>query len=229
MKSFYEKEGKKLTNVGILPYRDVNRAVCYSLKHEIPFFPELPRNGDTLKDYIAGKKPSCLKRFKQNKYSTVKIQAFGPVTLMQMGYSKEKAKYEIKKHLINILEGLDAKEVILFLNELSLKKVNSSCEKMWHSIFKEFNTINGVYVLNLKCIDDLLKTEIDIVGFDSKEGITCYKERNGKRIAWGAESEKEIFDWRKGDLLMLPFSSKFKTKCCIKKLEELLKVSKTLQ
>ena len=43
---------KIVTQVGSLPYDDVDKAVEYSLLHDIPFLPELPKLGDAMLDYI---------------------------------------------------------------------------------------------------------------------------------------------------------------------------------
>ena len=37
-----------ITQIGSLPYDNVNEAIDYSLKHNIPFLPELPSKGETM-------------------------------------------------------------------------------------------------------------------------------------------------------------------------------------
>ncbi|MFH1065606.1 MAG: hypothetical protein V1734_03835 [Nanoarchaeota archaeon] len=41
-----------VTQIGSLPYDSVEKAVAYSLKHDIPFLPELPKLGDSMIQYI---------------------------------------------------------------------------------------------------------------------------------------------------------------------------------
>ena len=82
------------TQVGSLPYDDVDEAVEYSLRHDIPFLPELPKLGDAMMDYI--KQPgsiSCLETFKRKVagFETVKIQCVGPATLILGGYDQDEA------------------------------------------------------------------------------------------------------------------------------------------
>ena len=78
-----------ITQIGSLPYDDVDQAVEYSLRHDIPFLPELPKLGDAMMDYI--KQPgsmSCLETFKRKAagFDVVKIQCLGPATLILGGY-----------------------------------------------------------------------------------------------------------------------------------------------
>ena len=44
---------KIVTQVGSLPYDDVDKAVEYSLRHDIPFLPELPKLGDAMLEISA--------------------------------------------------------------------------------------------------------------------------------------------------------------------------------
>ncbi|MFC2106560.1 hypothetical protein ACFLS0_07420, partial [Candidatus Bipolaricaulota bacterium] len=64
----YEQQGKLVTQIGSLPFSDVDRAVAYSLEHEIPFLPELTQRGDAMMKYV--KDPghlSCLDAFKRHR------------------------------------------------------------------------------------------------------------------------------------------------------------------
>ncbi|MCQ9207635.1 MAG: hypothetical protein NG740_07135, partial [Omnitrophica bacterium] len=78
---------KIITQVGSLPLEDVGEAVNYSLKHDIPFLPELPRRGDAMMEYIKSPgKLSCLAEFKKHTFEAVKVQCVGPTTLILGGY-----------------------------------------------------------------------------------------------------------------------------------------------
>ncbi len=60
---------KVITQIGSIPYQDVKQAVKYSLKHDIPFLPELPKLGDGVLDYIKNPgKLSCLEEFKKHSF-----------------------------------------------------------------------------------------------------------------------------------------------------------------
>jgi len=116
-----------ITQIGSLPYDNVKEAINYSLRHDIPFLPELPKRGEYMLEYI--KNPgrlSCLKEFKEavKGYELVKIQAVGPVTILsdnKSKYTEEEAVDRTKEHLLGILDGLDVKKVICFLDEPSLE------------------------------------------------------------------------------------------------------------
>jgi len=83
---------KIITQIGSLPYDNIGEAVRYSLRHHIPFLPELPKLGDSMLDYIKNPgKLSCLNEFKKHSYETVKIQSVGPAMLVLSGYSKDEA------------------------------------------------------------------------------------------------------------------------------------------
>ena len=108
---------KIITQIGSLPYEDAGEAVAYSLEHDVPFLPELPKLGDAMLEYI--KQPgrlSCLAEFKKHKFDTVKIQCIGPATLMLSGYKEDEAVQRIVEHIQAMMDGLEAKEVILFLD-----------------------------------------------------------------------------------------------------------------
>ena len=56
-----------VTQIGSLPYDSVEKAVEYSLRHDIPFLPELPLLGDSMIKYInTPGKLSCLSEFKKH-------------------------------------------------------------------------------------------------------------------------------------------------------------------
>jgi len=111
-----------VTQIGSLPYDDVKRAVDYSLRHDIPFLPELPLLGDSMLDYIQDPgKLSCLEEFQKNKFKTVKIQCIGPATLVLSGrYSPDKAVQKAYEHISCLTQGLTAEETLLFLDEPAL-------------------------------------------------------------------------------------------------------------
>ena len=203
----YEQFGAVTTQIGSLPFADVDEAVAYSLQHDIPFLPELTANGDAMLRYIkAPGKLSCLDTFKRREFDVVKVQSIGPATLIQSGYEEDDAIARVYAHIEAILEGLHAREIILFLDEPALGYVGFDYQRLWAPLFESFTVVRGVHVCGNMQWDHLLTAAIDIISFDaSKYDITKYYEvRNEKRIAWGIETQADIADFRPGDLLTLP-------------------------
>ena len=195
------------TQIGSLPLTDVDNAVAYSLRHDIPFLPELTAKGDAMMRYI--KEPgklSCLDMFKRCEFDVVKVQSIGPATLIQSGYEEDDAIARVYAHIEAILDGLRAQEILLFLDEPALGYVGFDYQRLWAPLFESFAVVRGVHVCGNMQWDHLLDASIDIISFDaSKYDITKYYEaRDDKRIAWGIETQADIADFRPGDLLTLP-------------------------
>lgn len=198
-----------VTQIGSLPYDDIDRAVEYSLRHDIPFLPELPKLGDAMLDYI--ERPgnlSCLERFKEkvDGCETVKIQCVGPATLILSGYDQDEAVNRAYQHIDAIINGLHVGSVILFLDEPALGQAGFDYQQLWSPLFESFDVTPGVHVCGNMNWDELFQSEVDIISFDaSKYDITKYPGyRNGKRIAWGIETKQDVKDFQEGDLLTLP-------------------------
>ena len=218
---------KIITQVGSLPFKDVKEAVAYSLRHDIPFLPELPRLGDAMLEYIKNPgKLSCLAEFKKHKFETVKIQCVGPTTLVLSGYTEDDAVSRICEHVSVLTEGLEAKETILFLDEPALGQVGFDYKKIWDALFSSFKVIPGVHTCGNMNWDDILDSNIQIISFDASQfDITKYpKYRSGKKIAWGVEKKEDVKDFQEGDLITLPCgmgSPIYKPEDCNKNLEKL--------
>lgn len=198
---------RMITQIGSLPHENVDEAIAYSLKHDIPFLPELPKLGESMLSYI--KNPgqlSCLEKFKRHEFATVKIQCIGPATLVSASYTADKAIERVYEHISAIITGLCSKEIILFLDEPSLGQIGFDFEKLWTPIFETFNVVSGVHVCSNMDWDKLFKSKIEIISFDaSKFDITIYPEyRRAKRIAWGVKDLEDVKDFQKGDMLTLP-------------------------
>jgi hypothetical protein len=225
-----------ITQIGSLPYDDIDQAVEYSLRHDIPFLPELPLLGDAMMDYI--KRPgsmSCLETFKRKTagFDTVKIQSVGPATLILDGYDQDEAFSRVYEHISALLEDLDAGNIILFLDEPALGHAGFDYQQLWSPLFQSFEVTSGVHVCGNMNWDELFTSELDIISFDaSKYDITKYPGyRNGKRIAWGAEAREDVRDFQEGDLLTLPcgMGPKFYSiDDCEKSLNNLLKIYNNL-
>lgn len=225
-----------VTQIGSLPYDDVDEAVEYSLRHDIPFLPELPMLGDAMMDYI--KNPgnlSCLDTFKRKVEGreTVKVQCVGPATVILGGYDQDEAFSRVYQHIDSIMNGLNAGNIILFFDEPALGQVGFDYQQLWTPLFQSFDVTPGVHVCGNMNWDDLFSSEVEIISFDaSKYDITRYPGyRNGKRIAWGAETKEDVKDFQKGDLLTLPcgMGPKFySTHDCEVSLGNLLKISNDL-
>ena len=225
-----------VTQIGSLPYDNVDEAVAYSLRHDIPFLPELPKLGDAMLDYI--KRPgnlSCLERFKEkvNGCETVKIQCVGPSTLILSGYDQDEAVDRAYQHIDAIINSLNVGSVILFLDEPALGQAGFDYQQLWSPLFGSFDVTPGVHVCGNMNWDDLFQSEVDIISFDaSKYDITKYPGyRNNKRIAWGVTTKENVKDFQKGDLLTLPcgMGPKFySTEDCEVSLNNLLEISSEL-
>jgi hypothetical protein len=203
----YDEQRRLITQIGSLPFTDVDRAVAHSLDHDIPFLPELTALGDAMLRYI--EKPgslSCLTAFKKHQFDVVKVQCVGPATLIQNGCEEDDAVSRIYAHIEAILDGLNADETILFLDEPALGYAGFDYQRLWAPLFGSFPVVRGVHVCGNMQWDQLFDAEIDVISFDaSRYDITKYYEsRNGKKIAWGIEKLGHVADYQSGDLLTLP-------------------------
>lgn len=220
-------ERKIITQIGSLPYENVSEAIAYSFKHDIPFLPELPKRGDAMLEYI--KHPgrlSCLKEFKRNKFDIVKIQCIGPATLMLGGYKEDESIQKIVEHITAIMDGLEAKEIILFLDEPALGHSGIDFCVLWEALFSSFDVIPGVHTCGNMNWDLMFNSCLQIISFDaSKFDLTKYSGyRSGKRIAWGIEKKEDIKNFQEGDLITLPCgmgSPIFKEEDCQRNLQKL--------
>lgn len=203
----YAAHRRYTTQIGSLPFRDVDHAIAYSLQHDIPFLPELTALGDAMLHYIRNPGHlSCLEKFTAYEFETVKIQCIGPATLISSGYEENDALLRIYTHIECIVKDLRAREIILFLDEPSLGYVGFDYERLWAPIFESFAVIRGVHVCGNMQWDRLFDADIDIISFDaSRYDITrYYAERKGKRIAWGIQRAEDIKDFQRGDLITPP-------------------------
>src|SRR3990172_623022 len=225
-------ERKIVTQIGSLPYEDIDEAVSYSLRHDIPFLPELPKLGDAMLDYI--KTPgrlSCLDAFKHcvRHHEIVKIQSIGPATLILSGYAEDEAIARIYEHIAAILDGLNVNKVILFLDEPALGQAGFDYKRLWAALFGSFDVVSGAHVCGNMNWDELFNSDLDIISFDaSKYDITKYPGyRNGKRIAWGIKRKEDVKDFQENDLLTLTcgMGTKFyTTDDCESNLKNLVKI-----
>ena len=198
-----------VTQVGSLPYDDVEKAVAYSLRYDIPFLPELPKLGDAMMEYI--KNPgrlSCLETFKRKTKGreTVKVQCVGPATLILAGYSEDEAISRTCQHIEAVLDGLSAGSVILFLDEPALGQAGFDFHRLWAPLFESFDVTPGVHVCGNMNWDELFNSQVKIISFDASQyDVTKYPAyRNGKRISWGIQTRQNVRDFQEGDLLTLP-------------------------
>lgn len=200
---------KIVTQIGSLPYEDVDSAVEYSLRHDIPFLPELPKLGEAMLDYI--ERPgslSCLDAFKKSVEGceTVKVQCVGPATLILSGYDQDDAVNRAYQHIDAILDGLNVSDIILFLDEPALGQTGLNYKQLWAPLFESFDVTPGVHVCGNMNWDELFDSDLEIISFDASQyDIIRYPGyRNGKRIAWGVKTRGDVKDFQEGDLLTLP-------------------------
>lgn len=222
-----------VTQIGSLPYDNVDSAVEYSLRHDIPFLPELPKLGDAMLDYI--ERPgslSCLGTFKKKVEGreTAKVQCVGPATLILSGYDPDEAISRACQHIEAVLDGLNVNNTILFLDEPALGQAGFDYKQMWAPLFESFNVIPGVHVCGNMNWDELFDSDLKIISFDASQyDITRYPGyRNGKRIAWGVKTRGDVKNFQDGDLLTLPCGMGpkiFSTDDCEICLENLMEIS----
>ncbi len=225
------EDRKIITQVGSLPYEDAGQAVAYSLKHDIPFLPELPKRGDAMLNYVKHPgKLSCLEEFKKHKFETVKIQCVGPATLMLSGYKQDESMLRIVEHIGAIMDGLQANDVVLFLDEPALGQSGVNYVELWQALFSGLNVTSGVHTCGNMDWDILFSSPIDIISFDaSKYDLTKYSGyRSGKRISWGVEKAEDVKDFQQGDLLTLPCgmgTPMYKIEDCETNLQKLIDIA----
>lgn len=104
------------------------------------------------------------------------------------------------------MDGLQADQVILFLDEPGIGHVGFDVEMFWSAIFGAFDVISGVHVCGNADWDKLFTSDVEIISFDASQfDITIYPQyRSEKCIAWGVKDEGDIRDFQTGDLLTLP-------------------------
>ena len=203
----YQEQNRIVTQIGSLPFTDVNAAIEYSLGHDIPFLPELTSLGDAMLEYVKTPgKLACLEAFKKHQFGTVKVQCIGPATLIQSKYEEDDAVMRVYRHVEAILDGLHAEEIILFLDEPALGYVGFDYLRLWEPIFESFPVIRGVHTCGNMQWDQMFAAPIDIISFDaSKFDIAkYYDDRGKKRIAWGITQTSDVADFQPGDLITGP-------------------------
>jgi hypothetical protein len=225
-----------VTQIGSLPFEDVAEAVAYSVRHDIPFLPELPRRGDAMLEYI--KNPgqmSCLEVFRQQVKGreVVKLQCVGPATLILSGYSEDDAVARICEHVTALLDGLEVGQVILFLDEPALGHAGFDFQSQWTPIFESFAVVSGIHTCGNMNWDLMFDSEIEIISFDASQfDLTKYPGyRSGKRIAWGINGPEDVKDYQEGDLLTLPCGmgpKVYEPEECEPQLQNLLDVAQNL-
>lgn len=227
-----------ITQIGSLPYKDAEQAVKYSLEHDIPFLPELPLMGDAIRDYIRSPgKLSCLELFQQQQFAIAKVQCVGPATLISSGHKEIEAIEIILQHVTAILDSLNAREIILFLDEPALGTVGFNFNELWAPIFASFSVISGVHCCGTMDWDKMFESGISIISFDASQfDITRYPKyeqfrQGGGRIAWGVQNKEDVKDFRHGDLLTLPCgmgTKLYTVEDCPKELAKLRRIAAAL-
>jgi hypothetical protein len=195
-----------LTGVGSLPFTDPQAAVEHVLKYDIPFIPELTGCGESMEHYLNSTEPlSSAKYFAEHTLEIAKFQSVGPVTAMNFRFSEDEATLKIIDHISRHMKYIDAKKVILFLDEPVLGHSGLPFERMWENVFEEFDVIRGIHTCGNMLWDKLFEAPIEIINFDaSKYDITKYYTERSKRIAWGITKESDIRDWKNNDLITSP-------------------------
>ncbi len=241
---------KVITQMGSLPYREVWDAVEYSLRHDIPFLPELTNLGEIMSNYI--RKPGdllCLDLFKarvnERGDDTIKVQCVGPATLIVNGrirYTPDEAVSRCRDHITAILDGINARYKILFLDEPALSQAgNINYKDLWNKVFDGYDVIKGIHCCGMdtkkdrhssvKVVgwQDFFSADVDILAFPQgvrvHSGFGSY--RGSKRIAWGVKRSSNVNKFREGDLLTPHCGlASFSVEDCERTLDDLLFVKR---
>jgi len=152
---------------------------------------------------------------------------------MLSGYKQEETIQRAYEHITAIMDGLEAKEVILFLDEPALGHSGAEYRQVWEALFSSFNVVSGVHTCGNMDWDILFGSSLNIISFDaSKYDLTRYaKYRSGKKISWGVEKAEDVKDFQQGDLLTLPCgmgTPLYKVEDCETNLQKLKKIAKEL-
>lgn len=201
---------KIVTGIGSLPFENVKQALKFSLRHPIPFVPELPLLGDELLKYISHPgKLSCLSELARRKFKMLKMQSVGPVTMIASGYSQEEAIEKIVDHIFSLRMKLHVKEAICILDEPLLEtasfdyqargwskaryeKMNFipvDCKKVWEILFEKLfkysylkNMTWGIHVCSNVDWNLLFGLDaIKIISFDASKYGQKLVQSNGYR------------------------------------------------
>ena len=124
-----------------------------------------------------------------------------------LGRSEDEAVEIIHRHISAILDGLEAEETILFLDEPALGQAGFNFEDAWEAIFSSFPVVRGVHCCGNMDWDILFRSAtVDVISFDASQfDISKYPlYRNGKIISWGIEKREDVSDFQEGDLITLP-------------------------
>lgn len=200
-----------ITQIGSLPHVDLDSAIQYSLRHDIPFLPELVARRETMLNYIRDPgKLACSDLFKSSVKGrkVAKVQCVGPATLVvNGGYSADDAVARARVHIEAIVSGLGTEEIILFLDEPGLNNVDFNYLALWDRVFDGFDVIRGVHCCDRLDWSTVFKYgNVSIVSFDaSRFRIANYDGyRSGKRIAWGVNAASSVRGYQSGDLITPP-------------------------
>lgn len=221
-----------ITQIGSVPHKTVEEAMRYSLRHDIPFLPELTSKEEWFLNYInTPGELLCLREFHNHKYNAVKIQCIGPDTAIKyLGFTEAEAIDRIRRHLAKALDGLDAQRVIILLEEPGLN-VKIGYERKLEKIFRDLKVEKGIHNCG-EIKEEMFGLDIEFIAFDtSKYDITRLRNyRTRKKIIWGISRREDVKDYQEGDLLTLPCGMGTKTIIeCEEGLELLLKVKKELK
>jgi hypothetical protein len=208
------------TQNGSLLYRNPDLAVEYSLRHGIPFLPELTKlreDIDYLKESRNVGKMSCLKKFKEYEYDIVKVQCIGPGTLTTRGVEENESMLRTTEHAKNILYGLNAREIIFFIDDPAFGYADFDFENLWKHFIEEIKSeLKVPYHIGVHCCKaanwdiifksnfiDILSTNTSLCNITEYSEYRQYRKRGGK-ISWGIEKESDVIDWKAGDLITAP-------------------------
>lgn len=133
----------KTTGIGSLPFQDIDDSIAYSLKHDLPYFPQiLTTHGNMIsqiKDFKFNHLESFILKSKQAGHSQIKFQIAGPNT---SSLTLEDYKQRIEK----LNEYFQDIECIFFLDEPILD--SNSCLNEIFSLIHESGHRTGLHCCN---------------------------------------------------------------------------------
>ena len=71
----------------------------------------------------------------------------------------------VYNHVSAILDGLDAEETILFLDEPALGHAGFDYEQLWEPLFGSFDVVSGIHTCGNMDWDVLFNSSVEIISF----------------------------------------------------------------
>ncbi len=149
-----------ITGIGSLPFDNIKEAINYSLKHDIPFIPQLPLLEGNMIDQIKKSHYLSIKEWDREN-ECYKIQLVGP-------HSSKVPPQEIIDYSLMLKEKLH-QSPILFIDEPFLPNLDATDLDFYNELAKEFKL--GIHCCGDTNWNELLKLPISYISFDSNRHL----------------------------------------------------------